>query len=352
MSQVTLPETATWGELKTEIQNKTSVADFDIKYGYPPQTLDVTSFADDLKLSDVGINFNGEQLIINPRDMQAKLSHPMAGSAASPQVAGSLPPQKNVSPPEYQAGDFPPSSSIDQPSAAAPLTLNRKPNKSIEDDPPEIPLPGLDGVLVLRVMPDDNSCMFRALGSAVLGDALDGMNELRSIVAQTIQAQPDFYTEGMLERKPDDYCAWIQREDSWGGGIELSILSQYFDIEICSINVQDLRVDRFNEGKARRCILVYSGIHYDVIALNLVPGGDPEMDRKMFEVARIAGMDDEDGGALEGARELCRVLQGRHYYTDTKGFSIKCGTCGWTGTGEKGATAHAMQTGHTDFGEA
>ena len=171
-------------------------------------------------------------------------------------------------------------------------------------------------------------------------------------MAQTIQSKPDFYTEGMLERKPDDYCSWIQREDSWGGGIELSILSTYFDIEICSINVQDLRIDRFNEGKSRRCILVYSGIHYDVIACNPIPGGSPDMDRKVFEVARIEGMDDEDGGALEGARELCKVLQQRHYFTDTAGFTIRCGTCGWTGKGEKGATQHAATTGHTDFGEA
>jgi len=158
----------------------------------------------------------------------------------------------------------------------------------------------------------------------------------------------------MLERQPDAYCNWIQREDSWGGGIELSILSTYFDVEICSINVQDLRVDRFNEGRPRRCVLVYSGIHYDVVACNPVPGGgsSPDMDRKVFEVARIEGMDDEDGGVLEGARELCRVLQQRHYFTDTAGFVVKCGVCGWSGKGEKSASAHAMATGHTDFGEA
>lgn len=116
--------------------------------------------------------------------------------------------------------------------------------------------------------------------------------------------------------------------------------------------MQDLRVDRFNEGRPSRCILVYSGIHYDVIACNPAATGPPELDRKVFEVARIEGMEDEDGGALEGARELCRVLQQRHYYTDTQGFAIKCNSCGWTGAGEKAATEHAMKSGHTDFGEA
>jgi ubiquitin thioesterase OTU1 len=87
-------------------------------------------------------------------------------------------------------------------------------------------------------MPDDNSCLFRAFGTAVLpGDDLS-MPELRSLVAAAIQAQPDIYTQVVLEQNPDDYCIWIQTEDAWGGAIELTILSQHFDIEICSIDVQ------------------------------------------------------------------------------------------------------------------
>lgn len=92
--------------------------------------------------------------------------------------------------------------------------------------------------LVLRVMPDDNSCLFRALAAAVLpGDDLS-MPELRSLVASTIQAEPEIYTKVVLEKSPDAYCRWIQSPDSWGGAIEMGILAQYFDIEICSIDVQ------------------------------------------------------------------------------------------------------------------
>ncbi|KAI5237572.1 OTU-domain-containing protein [Aureobasidium subglaciale] len=348
MSQVNMPDTATWGELKYEISAKTSVGDFDVKYGYPPQNLDTTSIDNETKLLDIGIKLDGEQLIIMPRDIQRSLHNPMSGHV-DPQNHGTLPSLKDIQPPQHRPGDFP--SSQTKGAQAAPLSLQRKPN-DVETDPPEVPVPGLEGVLVLRVMPDDNSCMFRALGSAVLGDALDAMNELRSMVAQTIQANPDLYTAGMLEKAPDDYCRWIQRDDSWGGGIELAILSQHFDIEICSINVQDLRIDRFNEGKSRRCILIYSGIHYDVVAVSPGHGTSPEFDRKVFEVAQIEGMEGEDGGALQAARELCQTLQQRHYFTDTHGFTIKCNICGWTGKGEQGATEHAKQTGHMNFGEA
>jgi ubiquitin thioesterase OTU1 len=80
--------------------------------------------------------------------------------------------------------------------------------------------------------------MFRAFGTAVLPGDDHSMTELRALVASTIQEQPDIYTEAVLDQKPDEYCRWIQTEDAWGGAIEMSILSQHFDIEICSIDVQ------------------------------------------------------------------------------------------------------------------
>lgn len=331
VATVTLEDSASWSDLRKEIADKTGVSDFDVKYGYPPQPLATDGIEDSTKLSEFPVKLNGEQLIVMPRQTEEPSSKD----------------------PPSNAPKAPTASSHTQPAAASfpdqQLNLSRKKN-DVESDPPEVPVPLLDGIMALRVMPDDNSCMFRALSSAVLGSALDGMTELRSVVAQTIQANPELYTKGLLEKEPSDYCRWIQREDSWGGGIELSILSQHFDIEICSINVQDTRIDRFNEGKPTRCILVYSGIHYDVCAITPFSGAEPEFDRKVFEVVRT-GDEEMDGGALEAARELCTVLKSRHYFTDTHGFDVKCNTCGQAGKGEKWAVQHASSTGHTDFGE-
>lgn len=341
VSTISIEETATWGELKSVISESTSVPEFDIKYGYPPKNFNTESIDNATQLSSLDVSLNGEQITVVPLNIQASLSNPV-GSNHPP--SASMLPQSHTSPPKHQPGDFPP----EQPDQ--PLNLTRKKHDSLDSDPPLIPVPNLDGQLVLRVMPDDNSCMFRALSSAVLGSALDGMTELRSVVAQTIQANPELYTTGMLEKEPSAYCSWITREDSWGGGIELSILSQHFDIEIASVNVQDLRVDRFNEGKPTRCILVYSGIHYDVLAVTPFAGAEPEFDRKVFDVVRT-GDEEIDGGAMQAALELCKVLQGRHYYTDTHGFTVKCNQCGETGTGQQWAVQHAKGTGHGDFGE-
>ncbi|KAI9830259.1 MAG: hypothetical protein M1819_005786 [Sarea resinae] len=343
-STLSLAESATVAELHNQITSKTSIPSFDLKYGYPPKPLLLEDYGPATRLSDLQVKLDGEQLIVSargdaatPRPSQAQQQPAKSSSTSSFSFAGA-PAGESIAP-----------SSSSSSSATRPLSLSRKQTPSLESDPPELPVPTHGGTLTLRIMPDDNSCMFRAFGSAMLG-SLDSMHELRSLIAQTIQEQPDVYTRAILEQAPDDYCAWIQTPDAWGGGIELSILSAHFDIEICSIDVQTLRVDRFNEGRPTRCILVYSGIHYDTIALSPSDPpyshayAPPEFDTKVFDAA--------DQIILDQAVEVCRVLQGRHYFTDTAAFTIKCNTCGGQFKGEKGATEHAKQTGHYDFGEA
>ena len=43
------------------------------------------------------------------------------------------------------------------------------------------------------------------------------------------------------------YCDWILAKDSWGGAIELSILSGHFKCEIRCIDIQTCQVHRFGE---------------------------------------------------------------------------------------------------------
>lgn len=331
-STITLDDGATVGEFHTLISEQTGLAAFDLKYGYPVlQPLPLDQYQPTQKITELGVNLNGEQLIVNRKEEDPETRDRPAVSQKPPLTGERTGGQPSQTPSE-------------------PLSLSRKPAAAkVESDPPEVPSPEHAGTIVLRIMPDDNSCLFRAVGSAVIG-GMDAMTELRSIVAQTIQAQPEVYSEVVLEKKPDDYCRWIQTEAAWGGAIELSILSKHFDIEICSIDVQTLRVDHFNEGRPTRCLVVYSGIHYDTIALSPSDPpythayAPPDFDTKIFDAA--------DPVVLEKAVELCEILQKRHYYTDTASFRIRCNTCGGMFVGESGATQHATQTGHYDFGEA
>ena len=353
---ISLSETATIGDLKTQITKKTSISRFDLKYGYPPKPLSLSDYAETAKVSDIGIKLDGEQLIVSETTTSASKQvpspdrppKPLNASSGQRSANGAGNPASATIPSSFSFADVgtapPPSSQ----KTNKPLSLSRKPT-SASFDAPELPLPSHASTLVLRIMPDDNSCLFRAFNTAFFG-AMDNMTELRSIIAQNIQANKDTYSAAVLDQQPDDYCRWIQTEDAWGGAIELDILSKHFNVEISSIDVQTLRTDRFNQGMPERCILVYSGIHYDAIALSpsdalhTTAYAPPEFDTKIFDA--------QDVVVLEAAVELCRELQRRHYYTDTAAFSVRCNVCGKMNVGEKGATEHAASTGHYDFGEA
>ena len=352
-----LPETATVGDLRSQIIEKTSLADFEVKYGYPPKPLSLKDHDLTVKLSDINVKLHDEQLIVSASASAPNInvSTVNAGSKVPSSsidhhsAEGTTAPTSTETPSSFSFADVGTAPPTEAHKRSRPLSLSRKAASS-DMDAPEVPLSTHSSTMILRIMPDDNSCLFRAFSTAFFGTGIDSMYELRSIIAQYIQSHPEKYSAVVLEKQPDDYCRWIQTEDAWGGAIELDILSRHFDIELCSIDVQSLRTDRFNEGRPTRCILVYSGIHYDTIALSPSDPphehayAPPEFDTKVFDAA--------DPAVLQGAVKLCKILQGKHYYTDTAAFSVKCNVCGKDCVGEKGATEHAKQTGHFDFGEA
>lgn len=338
-STVSLDDGATVDTLRKQITESTSLSAFDVKYGYPPKPLSLDQYDPRKLLSELDIKLDGEQLLVAGVEGATGSQGPEAVNDTPASVSSKTSPVQQT----QRATSASKPSKLGKSESQAPLSLTRKENKEMSD-PPEVFVPDIGGTLVLRIMPDDNSCLFRAISNAVMSD-LDAVTELRSIVAETIQGDPTTFNKAVLDNKnPDKYCRWIRSEDSWGGQVELLILSQHFGVEICSIDVQTLRVDKYNEGAEKRCFVVYSGIHYDSIALTL-PGMAPEDDVKQFE----APIKDE---VLPKAVELCRKLQEKHYYTDTAGFHLKCNICGTMCIGERGATQHAEATGHQSFGEA
>lgn len=90
-------------------------------------------------------------------------------------------------------------------------------------------------------MPSDNSCLFTAFGGALPKQI--PAPQLRRMMAEYIVEHPDVYTEAVLGSKPTQYCRSIQDPDRWGGGIELSILSTIFNIQISTFDVQVCTLD-------------------------------------------------------------------------------------------------------------
>jgi ubiquitin thioesterase OTU1 len=107
----------------------------------------------------------------------------------------------------------------------------------------------------------------------------------------------------------------------------------------------------FGEAKQDRCILVYSGIHYDRVAFSYsehphdVATLPPEMDRSIWPTS--------DSEVLAKTKILVANLYANHYYTDTDGLVLHCNArgCEWIGSGQLAARKHAEITGHTDLTE-
>jgi len=201
-------------------------------------------------------------------------------------------------------------------------------------------------ILTRRIVPADNSCLFTSI-DFVINDGLrvntKAMKTLRQVISETVINDPETYTEAFLGRSNPEYCAWILDESSWGGGIELSILSRHFAIEIAVVDTQTGRVDRFGEAEKYpyRVFVIYNGIHYDPLVMQRVDGSGAV-------TTRFATTDD---AALLQAMEIGAEAKSSRQFTDVGKFKLRCLVCEKMLQGQKDAAEHGRKTGHTNFGE-
>ncbi|CAG0900786.1 unnamed protein product [Darwinula stevensoni] len=202
------------------------------------------------------------------------------------------------------------------------------------------------GVLLRKSIAADNACLFSSLHFLLdcKENEQDSVRTMRNMVSDYIEAEPDEFPEAVLERPRDDYIEWIKRETSWGGGIELAILSRVFEVEIDVIYTQSGSVSKFGEDMLHnsRVLLLYDGIHYDALYKSYsTPHG--EQVRKIFPLS--------DNQVLEEAKELACELRGSSRYIDTRKLNVMCSNCNILLTGTGGPEAHARETGHIHFKE-
>ncbi|KAG7472104.1 hypothetical protein MATL_G00105050 [Megalops atlanticus] len=200
-------------------------------------------------------------------------------------------------------------------------------------------------VLARRVVPADNSCLFTSVFYVVEGGVYDPAcaPEMRGLIAQIVASDPASYSEAVLGKSNEDYCAWIRRDDTWGGAIEVSILSKFYQCEICVVDTQTVRVDRFGEdaGYHKRVLLIYDGIHYDPLQRE-TPGSDSPP-QTIFSTA--------DDIILSQALELADEARRKRQFTDVNRFALRCMVCQTGLVGQAEAREHAKETGHTNLGE-
>ena len=91
---------------------------------------------------------------------------------------------------------------------------------------------------------------------------------------------------------PANYIDTITKPNTWGGAIELTIFAAYYNTEIASIDVETGRVDHFTppalesgiSPASMRCIVIYSGIHYDAASLAPMVDAPAEWHQTLFEI--------------------------------------------------------------------
>ncbi|KAI0969083.1 hypothetical protein F4678DRAFT_440895 [Xylaria arbuscula] len=321
-----LAEDATVAHLLSALKAETGSGAIAIKYGWPLQTLDVEQ--GDRGVRDLGLQ--RENLTVVPIE-SSEPQHQLPATATSAAV------------PQSGAAD-----ELDAQLAADSLY------GSGEDVKVEMPESRTN--LVLRVMPDDGDCMFSAvcgaLGGLVPPGASPGAGQytptaLRGIVVKTICENPVRFDANFLGASPQAYCYRLA-SGMWGGGIELSILSEYFRVEICSVDVKTGKAYHFGEEQNYEefCVVIYSGVHYDRVAENATEGSIGMVE---FDVTRWNTVGDER--ILRRTQDICRILRDRHYYTSTSDFIVECNQCRQVLQGEGQIAQHARQTGHSGVTE-
>ncbi|KAL1663246.1 hypothetical protein EV715DRAFT_195843 [Schizophyllum commune] len=289
-----------------------------LKAGYPPRDL---TLIPELPVSSLGLAA-GEQIIV---------SETPGGGGSAPFQASA--PQATPAAPAAATRAGAPSAAVMPPSSNGPVHVEMR-----------------DGSFFIhRVVPDDNSCMFSAI-SLIFKQSIAHAQEIRKIVAEGIRSDPVTFNEAILGMEPDKYISTITKPATWGGAIELTVLAKHFGVEISSVDVETGRVDHFEpEGGAdTRCVLIYSGIHYDAASVAPMIDAPNEWHQTVFPIRSSNDASDE---IIVAAKKLADILRAKRAYTNTATFDLKCENCGQGLKGEKDARAHAAQTGHTNFGE-
>ncbi|KAJ6623496.1 hypothetical protein B0H10DRAFT_796931 [Mycena sp. CBHHK59/15] len=297
-----------------------------LKSGYPPRILMIVP---ELPVSSLGLKA-GEQIIVSEVAEQA------SGVARSPNKLSSssspfLDPTPNSSSRTFNAVPAAPRTPT-----TPPVSASRSPD-AVETD---------GSFLVHRVVPDDNSCLFSSV-ALVFEQDIKKAQKLREIIADGIRKDAETYNEAILGMPPAKYISKILMPSTWGGAIELGILASHYQTEIASIDVETGRIDHFAPSGAdfpeNRCLLIYSGIHYDAATLAPMADAPSDWHQTVFPT--------RSADVLDAAKRLADVLRAKRAFTNTATFDLKCEDCGKGLKGEKGAQVHAAETGHTRFGE-
>ncbi|GFH07160.1 OTU domain-containing protein [Haematococcus lacustris] len=154
------------------------------------------------------------------------------------------------------------------------------------------------------------------------------------------------------------YCAWIIQPMNWGGGIELSILARHYGREIGTWNIESGKQHVFGEeaGYAKQVMLIYTGSHYDALAIAASPRAPEHDDKTEFNPRTKTGK-----MILAAAQRLVELNRkgGKRFKpgakpdakATTQVRALTCTECNTQCKDQQAAATHAEKTGHNKFAE-
>ncbi|XP_064606549.1 ubiquitin thioesterase OTU1-like [Liolophura sinensis] len=201
------------------------------------------------------------------------------------------------------------------------------------------------GILTRKVVPANNSCLFTSINTVTTDGNVDltASSQMRELIAGIVMSDPVSFSDAFLGRSNKDYCKWIMKDDSWGGAIEVAILSDYYSVEIDVVDTQSARIDRFGEDKNynKRVLILYDGIHYDPLVYEPCDPNRPI--QTIFDIT--------DDKILAQAMEIASEAKASRQFTDVSSFTLRCLVCQKALKGQEEAQQHAKETSHINFGE-
>lgn len=193
-----------------------------------------------------------------------------------------------------------------------------------------------------RTIPDDNSCLYNAVGYACENGSLNSASTLRQVCASIVLSKPSLYSTAILGKTPQAYVQDLLNPKRWGGSIELGVLSGYFACEIVAVDVQTKKPYTYGQGKhGKRAYLVYNGIHYDtVVGVSQSPDGKEK---------RTYTFSPTDTAAFAQVMAIVDDLHISKRFVNVATFTLRCVNCGKGLVGAAEAQKHAQDTGHVNF---
>ena len=194
---------------------------------------------------------------------------------------------------------------------------------------------------IRREVDADNSCLFSSVAYLIdranFGDS--SSLKFRSIIVEYLLDNE--FDSNLLDQPKAQYIEFIQDTKNWGGAIEVKMFSEIYRKQIVCIDVKTNRADIYGEDKNydQRIYLLYNGVHYDPLVMNLDISSDPATDITIF--------DSNDQEVFELMK--CLLLEYKNQGDFVEFNSMECNACKEKFKNENDALEHSINYKHWDF---